>query len=100
MAAGPEPSAVEAWFLNQLPKRRPPGAVDTDRRPAADVDEWGGLLVLLADLPRLERASRRANTRARLGLCWAVALRVAGRLLPAELALRLLLSDRVGADSR
>ena len=32
------------------------------------------LVGALADLPRLERASRRAMTMARLGLCWAVRL--------------------------
>ena len=41
---------------------------------------------VLADLPRLLKASRRANTRARLGLCWAltflVLLRLAVALLP------------------
>ena len=58
--------------------------------------------LLLADLPRLLRASRRASTRARLGLCWAEALRAVARLAPPAL-LPLparLLSDRVAAPSR
>ena len=37
------------------------------------------LLEVLADLPRFERASRRASTRARLGLCTAARLAVAAR---------------------
>jgi hypothetical protein len=36
-------------------------------------------LGVLADLPRLERASRRAKTKARLGLCTAARLAVAAR---------------------
>ena len=53
---------------------------------------------MLADLPRLARASRRASTKARLGLCWAVpflvAVRVAG-LLAELLAARLVSSERL-----
>ena len=57
------------------------------------------LLDVVADLPRLERASRRARTRARLGLCWAARLAVTLRLVAAE-SLRPLAKEslRLGAD--